>query len=231
MSEDGVVEFSTVTKVRDDEEDATDDEEAETVDTEAVTPEVEYMMEEKLRKLYEASHEFGKDQMRIRLETQPVHCELVSLLFIPYLTRQAVHDAPSLRHSFRNMFRAVQKKNIDENGNATGVVALAQEAFSVFQEYVNSRAQINRDDNVVSMQSTVIAQVLIECDELFSVTDVATGMLIQGHGEKQRVYHLVRLEVVVDEQIPLGGGKPVFDVQSWQIVDWDDLEGGNIWYI
>jgi len=237
VRDDGVIDFSTVTQESDSDANeevvAPSDEQAEEEkndNDEDNTPQVEYMMEEKLRKLYEASHEFGKDQMSIRLETTPVQCELVSLLFIPYLTRQAVHDSPSLRHSYSNMFRALEKKRVGtETGQPMNMVQLIQEAFGIFEEFVRSRAQ-SGDDSII-MESTVIAQVLITCDEVFSVTDVATGMIMQGHGEIQRVYHLVRLEVVVKETIPRSGGKPTFQVESWQIVDWDDLEGGNIWFV
>lgn len=244
VSDDGSIEFDKVTDAEDGEAaDADGDSGSATADTEDdpketesedddVVPEYEYMMEEKLRKLYEASHEFGKDSMRIILQTEPVHCELVSLLFIPYITRQAVHDAPSLKHSFKNMFREVEKKRINpETGEPINFVQLVREAFKTFEVYVNSRAQFNRDDGYASMESTVIAQVLITCDEVFSVTDVATGMIMQGNGKKQRVSHLVRLEVPIKERIPPDGGKPLFEVGSWQIVDWDDLEDGNIWFI
>jgi len=244
VTEDGVVDFSTVTEEGEGEGDASEEDDTPAVEQkdekndddadvndEEENPEVEYMLESKLRKLYEASHEFGKDQLRIVLQTEPVHCELVSLLFVPYITRQAIHDAPSLRHSFRNMVREVEKRSIDENGQKTGFVHLVKEALKIFEEFVNSRAQYDRNDGSVTLESTVIAQVLIECDEVFSVTDVATGMLLQGNGEMQRVYHLVRLEVVVKERLTQGGGKTTFEVESWQIVDWDDLEDGNIWFI
>ncbi len=189
-------------------------------------------MEKKLRKLYEASHEFGKDQMKIVLQTEPVHFELVSLLFIPYITRQAVNDAPSLKHSFRNMFRQVEKKRLDsETGQPINFVQLVREAFRIFEEYANSRAHFNPDEGYAEMDSTVIAQVLITCDEVFSVTDVETRMIMQGNGKQQRVFHLVRLEVPVKEHISQDGGKPLFEIGSWQIVDWDDLEDGNIWFI
>mmetsp|Transcript_103 Transcript_103/g.213 ORF Transcript_103/g.213 Transcript_103/m.213 type:complete len:395 (-) Transcript_103:49-1233(-) len=234
VSEDGTIDFSTVTE-KTDENETTD-----TVETEAennekddeTSPEIDYMMEKKLRKLYEASHDFGKDQMKIVLQTEPVHCELVSLLFIPYITRQAVNDAPSLKHSFRNMSRQVEKKRLDsETGQPINFVQLVREAFRIFEEYANSRARFNPDEGYAEMESTVIAQVLITCDEVFSVTDVATGMIMQGNGKQQRVFHLVRLEVPVKEHISQDGGKPLFEIGSWQIVDWDDLEDGNIWFI
>ena len=234
MSEDGTIDFSTVTEKTD------ENETIDTVETEAennekddeTSPEIDYMMEKKLRKLYEASHDFGKDQMKIVLQTEPVHCELVSLLFIPYITRQAVNDAPSLKHSFRNMFRQVEKKRLDsETGQPINFVQLVREAFRIFEEYANSRAHFNPDEGYAEMESTVIAQVLITCDEVFSVTDVATGMIMQGNGKQQRVFHLVRLEVPVKEHISQDGGKPLFEIGSWQIVDWDDLEDGNIWFI
>ncbi len=200
MSEDGTIDFSTVTEQSD------ENETIDTVETEAennekddeTSPDIDYMMEKKLRKLYEASHEFGKD----------------------------------LKHSFRNMFRQVEKKRLDsETGQPINFVQLVREAFRIFEEYANSRAHFNPDEGYAEMESTVIAQVLITCDEVFSVTDVETGMIMQGNGKQQRVFHLVRLEVPVKEHISQDEGKPLFEIGSWQIVDWDDLEDGNIWFI
>ena len=90
--------------------------------------------------------------------------------------------------------------------------------------------QFRPEDGYAVLESTVIAQVLVTCDEVFSVTDVATGMLLQGNGTKQTVQHLVRLEVVVETRIPVEG-KSTNHVGSWQITDWDDLLGGNLWFV
>ena len=147
VSDDGTIDFSTVTETTEANDNETIDAAAETEEAENekdddASPEVDYMLEPKLRKLYEAAHEFGKDQMKIVLQTEPVHCELVSLLFVPYITRQAVRDAPSLKHSFRNMFREVEKKRIDsETGQPINFVQLVREAFRTFEDYANSRAQ------------------------------------------------------------------------------------------
>jgi hypothetical protein len=86
-------------------------------------------------------------------------------------------------------------------------------------------------DDVGILESTVIAQVLVTCDEKFSVTGVATGTLIQGNSDTQTVTHLVRLEVVVQQKFTRGEGNGTTEVGSWQIVDWDDLLGGNLWYV
>jgi hypothetical protein len=191
-------------------------------------PELEFMMEEKLRKLYEASHEFGRDQMQIVLQTEPIHCELVSLMTIPFLTREAVKKDHSLRNSYRKIHRAVVEGKID-GFDSPSFFESVRAVYKQVIELGSTTVQIQ--DDVGILESTVIAQILVTCDEKFSVTDVATGTLVQGNGNTQTVTHLVRLEVVVQQQLPLGGGKGTYKVGSWQIVDWDDLLGGNLWFV
>jgi hypothetical protein len=93
------------------------------------------------------------------------------------------------------------------------------------------RDQAELLDEHMSLESTIVAQVLIECDEIFSVTDLTTGKIIQGDGELRRVPHVVRLEVVVDTQKKYGERGSHNELGSWQITDWDDLLDGNIWYL
>jgi hypothetical protein len=217
------INFSTVTT------DEADDEKAEIVDgntqddqSQEDAPELEFMMEEKLRKLYKASHEFGKDQMQIVLQTEPIACELVSLMTIPFLTREAVKKD----HTLQNLYREVHY------GSDSSIF---EELLRHNQKLVQvGRTRVQTQGNVSILESTVIAQVLVTCDEKFSVTDVATGRLVQGNGAAHTVTHLVRLEVVVQHKLvyfPLGGSESTTEVGSWQIVDWDDLLGGNPWFV
>jgi hypothetical protein len=224
------INFSTVTT------DEADDEKAEIVDgntqddqSQEDAPELEFMMEEKLRKLYKASHEFGRDQMQIVLQTEPIDCELVSLMTIPFLTREAVKKDHSLLHSYRKVYRALTEGKVDGfDSESTSYFELLKASYQQMIEFGRTRVQVQ--DDVGILESTVIAQVLVTCDEKFSVTDVATGTLVQGNGATQTVTHLVRLEVVVQQKFQLGG-KGMTEVGSWQIVDWDDLLGGNLWFV
>jgi hypothetical protein len=82
------------------------------------------------------------------------------------------------------------------------------------------------------MESTVICQVLIHCDEIFCVKDAETGRLLQGHADEKfrRVVHLVRFEQTVTTHWTDSGGILPFRVEpgEWQITDIDDLLEGNL---
>jgi hypothetical protein len=80
-------------------------------------------------------------------------------------------------------------------------------------------------------ESTVICQVLVSCDEIFWVKDLATGTIIQGHedGQIRKVWHLVRMEMVVETHPAKGPILPFKQKQgNWQLTDIDDLLEGNL---
>ena len=72
---------------------------------------------------------------------------------------------------------------------------------------------------------------MVECDEIFCVKDLSTGVTIQGDddGKVRRVWHLVRFEMIV-ETFPNNGGFLPFQHKqgNWQISDIDDLLDGNL---
>ena len=155
---------------------------------------IEYMLEERLRKMYKHAHASGRDQLQIHLQMQVTSAKLLSLMALPYLSRE---DA--------------------EKNRVTPSIS------GVFQELLSSSAEVYRKRNY---KHTVIAQVLVDCDEVFCVTDLRCGSVLQGYddGKVRNVPHLVRLESVIDieEGIPF--------LRGWQITDWDDMLGGNLWY-
>jgi hypothetical protein len=50
------------------------------------------------------------------------------------------------------------------------------------------------------LSATVEVQVLVECDEIFHVVDMNTGVVLQGHedGLVRSVVHLVRMEKMAE---------------------------------
>ena len=100
------------------------------------------------------------------------------------------------------------------------------------------------DDDGWRMPSTVICQVLLECDEIFWVKDLATGTILQGglpppseeedggtsSSSFRRVVHLVRFEMVVDVTKRRRNWILPFDMKlgRWQITDIDDHLKGNL---
>jgi hypothetical protein len=86
----------------------------------------------------------------------------------------------------------------------------------------------NSVDNSPIMQMTIVAQVSIQCDEVFVVRDTETGDIVQGdaNGNVNDVTHLVRFEIVVDMNAETGE----VGIGNWQITDWDDLLDGNMFF-
>lgn len=82
-------------------------------------------------------------------------------------------------------------------------------------------------NNYYSTQLRIVAQVLVRCKEVFCIKDCDTGEIIQGYNDAmpRDVPHLVRFEMVVRESSYEG-----LEIGRWQIVDWDDLLEGNIFF-
>jgi hypothetical protein len=187
----------------------------------------DYMMDEKLIHLYEAAHDSGKEQMRILLQTRPLSSKLVSMFVVPCLTRTAVEESPALRHTYRNMANHLLEIEA-EMGRELG----AREAFSRVKDQmvdlVRQRVEIHPDGYGV-LEHTVIAQILVMCDEAFGVKDLLTEKMVQSDGVRRTVPHLVRMEMVVQSRLHRSG-PATNHLGSWKITDWDDLLGGNIWF-
>lgn len=134
------------------------------------------IMEQKLYNLYESARESGKDQLQIRLSSKPTGAELYSLHALPMLSRSYAEKYPEKLEEYESMrspgYESLQKSNefMDHMLEETG-----------------------------RMDTTLIAEVLVYCDEIFWVTDVQTGMLLQGHDDNKirQVVHGVRLERVI----------------------------------
>ncbi len=182
------------------------------------------MLECNLISLYKAAHERAKHEINVHLQSTPKSASIMSLFTIPFLTREEVIQKPALKHSFRDLAKVLQQEemkkgyplNIFEVGNIT---AMALDDMGAVQ-------MKRRGDK--KMQFTVIAQVAIECDEIFRVVDVTTGDVVQGNpnAQIQEVTHLVRYEMVVTLDAETGE----VEIGSWQVTDWDDLLDGNTWF-
>ena len=79
------------------------------------------------------------------------------------------------------------------------------------------------------MESTVIAQVLVWCNEVFYVKDVDSGTILQGRGdgESRNIPHLVRMEMTVKTDKD-DSGRFRNLMGNWIITDIDDLLEGNL---
>lgn len=175
-----------------------------------MTEEVEFMMERRLRSLFESAHESGKDQIQIRLQTKPTGARIVSLFCFPFITRKELEKDPSFKGRYMEMLELAFQSPRD--------------AFPMLQDMVAGFAARGHIEN------TVICQVLVQCDEIFVVKDLASGATIQGHEDEEvrQVWHLVRLEKEIESYPARKGWFPLSNKQgNWKITDIDDLLDGN----
>lgn len=173
------------------------------------------------------------DAIEVRLHMKPYQSKLVSLYAIPYMSRKLAEDDPHYLTFYRNM---LSKPSMDR----------APDLSLLRQEYLDDQGK---------MESTVIAQVLVWCHEVFFVRHLPSGKILQGqeimyqngatgataygNGEsesgnsssgtqiRQQIPHLVRMEkTVLTVKDPLTGAF-VNQQGNWIITDIDDLLGGN----
>lgn len=171
------------------------------------------MVEGKLQSLFESAYNSGKDQFQIRLECRPSGtAHMVNLFVFPFLSRELLEIQPELRDRYQKMLQLM--------------VIAPREALPMYHHFVQDFEARGYTDN------TVIAQVLVPCDEIFWVKDLASGEIVQGQQDEsnpRRVLHLVRMEMVVKTEPAEGLFLNFKHSQgSWQITDIDDLLGGNL---
>ena len=193
-------------------------------------PESQYMMESDLRSLYHSAHEQGKGKLRIRLSTEAVSAHIQSMFLVPFLTRDDIKRDPRLQQSFLNIYTSMNEQE-EREGRKLPYTEIFKNVIAGLENLATRQIDVNSG----VMESTVIAQVAIQCREVFSVTDIESNEIIQGDANEKTNYvtHLVRFEMVcrtnADASTNPNGDQ--FEIGSWQITDWDDLLGGNIWFI
>ena len=192
---------------------------------ESINSQTRNMLDSHLISLYKTAHECMKHKLHIHLQSTPKSAQIMSLLTIPFLTKDEVINKPALKHSFRDIWKGLQQEQL-EKGSQLNYLEIGNYTAYQLDEMAN-RQMIRRGDG--KMQVTVIAQVAIKCDEIFKVVDIESGQTIQGDplGQMKEVYHLVRFEMVVDLDARTG----TTQLGSWQITDWDDLLDGNVWFL
>ena len=138
--------------------------------------------------------------------------------------RKEVEDNVALKHSYRNIMKSLHHES-EIKGRDLSYFEIGN-IVSKKLDNMSSKQRRNRGDDI--MQMTIVAQVAVQCDEVFVVRDVDTGDVVQGDPSEgvNDVTHLVRFEVVVD----MDGQTGEIEIGSWQITDWDDLLDGNIWF-
>jgi hypothetical protein len=195
-----------------------------------------HMLESTLISLYRSAHTYGKHKLHIQLYSKPKKAMIESMFVLPFLTRKEVEDNLSLKHSYRNIVKKLQQKSAKEGRELSffemGRI-VAEELDEMSMKQMQRRKASGLDPNAngsssKTMQITVVAQVSIDCDEVFVVKDIETGDVVQGdpNGNINDVTHLVRFEIVVD----MNGETGEVSIGNWQITDWDDLLDGNLFF-
>ena len=188
-------------------------------------------MDKELLSLYESAQAFGKDSISVELRCNPISARFLSMSWVPALTKEAVAKDPELRNAYRDIMQAVPKEEVRLQRSLNTAEA-AQIMYQLAMDLIDS--QIVEDENGHKLQSTLIAQVLVECDEVFRVTDTETGRVLQGEadGKPRVVSHAVRLERVQTAYLTDGNNYSArIELGEWKITDWDDLLHGNVWYM
>lgn len=182
------------------------------------------MLDPTLISLYRSAHTYGKHKLRIKLRSRPTNAEIMSFFVLPFLTRKEVHDNVSLKHSFRNILKSINDEEI-ESGHALNHFQIANLVAEKLDDMAKKQMRRRGDKK---MQMTIVAQVAVQCDEIFFVKDLESNTVIQGDASDQMkdVTHLVRFEIVVDIDAQTGKA----EIGRWKITDWDDLLDGNVFW-
>jgi hypothetical protein len=182
-------------------------------DDHSASPDVMHMLDRPLRRLFQSAHESGRDQLIIKLRSEPKRALLYTIFGIPSLTKAAAEADTSLLNRIR------------------GLLALLREDPDTAFAGINDFVLQNSPKHMGKVTTTIEMQVLVECDEEFQVLDRATGALLQGSedGLVRTVMHLVRLETNVTWKSNFPS-LPRRTQDDWVITDIDDLVGPLKWY-
>mmetsp|Transcript_27744 Transcript_27744/g.58303 ORF Transcript_27744/g.58303 Transcript_27744/m.58303 type:complete len:529 (-) Transcript_27744:63-1649(-) len=187
-----------------------------------------YMLQRDLRQLYKSARKHSlSTKNNVLLRMQPQFARIESMFPVFGLNRQLVQDHPALRHSYRNLVRNLQRKHKEAQlagRKRLNPIEVISHINGDLNELIDSTAKLTNDGKAVT---TIIAQVSIQCREVFCVRDLESGEIVQGDtdGQPRDVTHLVRFEICIKDS-----HEGDFEIGRWQITDWDDLLDGNVWF-
>jgi hypothetical protein len=212
------------------------------------------MLQFNLRNLYQSAKKHSHpNKINILLRTEPQSAKIESMFPIFGLSRSLVEDRPNLRHTYRNYIKQLQEKHKEKiittgkSSSRLNPIEMGTFVMDRLQEVMSKSAQLSNDGKAVI---TIVAQVSIQCKEIFIVRDSITGDVLQGVDDLQPrdVTHLVRFEMILretlineDDETNNDGSKNQggqsnndddweIEIGRWQITDWDDLLDGNVFF-
>ncbi|OEU22146.1 hypothetical protein FRACYDRAFT_232299 [Fragilariopsis cylindrus CCMP1102] len=174
-----------------------------------------------------SNHSKKNQRLEVRLSMVPFKTDFITLYAIPYLSRRNAKSDTVLLDFYREMLEMPSTKR-------------ASYLSQLRQEHLENKGY---------MESTIIAQCVVWCDEFFYVKDLTTGQILQGEEQEQehndsegkqndhstsitadskKIPHLVRMErTVITKKDSITGS--FHNVQEdWVITDIDDILGGNL---
>jgi hypothetical protein len=174
-----------------------------------------------------SNHPKKNQRLEVRLSMVPFKTEFITLYAIPYLSRRNAKSDPELLNFYREMLEMPSTKR-------------ASYLSHLRQEHLEYKGY---------MESTIIAQCVVWCEESFYVKEVTTGQILQGEENEQehndseekqndhstsitadskKIPHLVRMEKTVITKKD-SNTESFHNVQEdWIITDIDDILGGNL---
>ena len=189
------------------------------------------MLQRNLRQLYQSARQHSHpSKVNIVLKTVPQSAVIESMFPVFGLSRTLVEDHPNLRHTYRNLMSELnreQKEAIQSGKKRLNPIEVGSFIMRSLLDVLERSSKLSGDGNATI---TIVAQVSINCKEIFCVRDVESGEILQGYedGQPRDVTHLVRFEMVVREDLHDDGED--MKIGRWQISDWDDLLDGNVFF-
>lgn len=147
--------------------------------------------------------------LHLTLKSKPVSSRLHRLYSFPFLSRDAVKEEPSRKNKYLNVIVDSQMQ---------GPVETGRKLFAFADQLIAERGL---------MQTTVIAEVVVVCEETFYVKDLTNSEIIQGNTKEQTVPHVIRMEM--DVLVDVVNEEEEWLQSNWRIADVDDLVGGRWW--
>mmetsp|Transcript_31006 Transcript_31006/g.47285 ORF Transcript_31006/g.47285 Transcript_31006/m.47285 type:complete len:313 (-) Transcript_31006:278-1216(-) len=165
---------------------------------------IEETLEERLRSKY--SNILDPDVHDFKFKCRPADYVLEYAYVIPILTREIVARDPSLLEMYRDLDQSILSKSVSPDD-------IQEQVQKLMARVKNGEATF-----------TLIVDMSVKCLESFCISNRETGDIIQGSGDEQEVYHLVRFENIAQKNKEPSLG-------NWIISDWDDLLQGNVWHL
>jgi hypothetical protein len=147
--------------------------------------------------------------LEIVLKIKPVDVEMHKIFCFPFLSREAVREDQKWKKDYITMYESSFRK-----GENPGFRTFAKHFWALTDRMMDERGKL---------QTTVMADVMVECIETFLVKDVANNEILQGDGMERTVRHLLRMEM--DCTLVTEDDQEYWLKGCWRIADIDDQLG------